>query len=420
LEVVSLARVDFVPEQITQSRLAAWTTDAASTEDVAQDWAFRFSPEFPAELKKLEQLREQLGNLQDQRQEIMVMRELPNRKPSYFRERGNYDTPSFAVSPGVPDMIFPWPTEFPNNRDGLARWTFDRRNPLTARVAVNRWWQMLFGEGLVRTPEDFGNQGQRPTHPALLDYLADQLIDSGWDVKQMLRLMMLSATYQQSVVVDATTLEADPENRWWTRAGSYRWPAETLRDQALAVAGLLDLKLDGAPVKPYDLAEAFAPLPTDGGSLVYRRSLYTYWKRMSPSPVMIALDAVKRDVCQVKRERTTTPAQSLVFLNSPQFVEASRALAVRCWNNQPVEIESAITEMVQQMLSRNPSPRELETLTHLYHDQRSRFEESPESLQAYLNIGHYRIPTELPPAPIGALAVVANTLMGLDQWTTRR
>ncbi len=421
LTIRSLAEPNFVPEQLAEKRNAAWATDSVvSMDEIAEDWALHFSADYQPELKKLEQSREQLGNLQDQRQEIMVMQELPTRKPSFFRERGNYDAPTVEVSPGVPDSIFPLPADFPNNRAGLARWTFDRRNPLTARVAVNRWWQMLFGEGLVRTPEDFGNQGQRPTHSALLDYLADQLIDSGWDVKRTLRLMLLSATYQQSVVADVQTLEADPENRWWTRASSHRWPAETLRDQALAVAGLLDGKMDGAPVKPYDLAEAFAPLPTDGGPLVYRRSLYTYWKRMSPSPVMIALDAVKRDVCQVKRERTTTPAQSLVFLNSPQFVEASRALAARCWQNQPTDVQQALTIMVQEMLSRDPSPRELETLTQLYQEQRQRFEQSPDRLQAYLNIGHYRIPSELPPAPVGALAVVANTLMGLDQWTTRR
>jgi hypothetical protein len=421
LEARALSRSDFNPESLEQQRRAAWAKDTdVSLAELAHDWAIQNGAEYQAELKKLEQLREQRGNLQDQRQEIMVMQELPFRKPSFFRERGDYDARKFEVSAGVPEAIFPWRDDLPNNRDGLARWTFDRRNPLTARVAVNRWWQMLFGEGLVRTPEDFGNQGQRPTHSALLDFLADRLMDSGWDVQETLRLMVLSATYQQSVVADNAILESDPENRWWTRASSHRWPAETLRDQALAVAGLLDTQLDGPPVKPYDLSEAFAPLPTDGGSLVYRRSLYTYWKRMSPSPVMIALDAVKRDVCQVKRERTTTPAQSLVFLNAPQFVEASRALAVRCWDEHSAAIESSITAMIQQMLSREPSPRELEALTKLYHDQRQRFEQSPESLQAYLSIGHYRIPTDLPLAPIGALTVVANTLMGLDQWTTRR
>ncbi|MBL8891305.1 MAG: DUF1553 domain-containing protein [Planctomycetaceae bacterium] len=435
LEARALSKPDFNVSSLAEYRQTAWSDSAATTNErdrssgssqtselveIAEDWALQFSPEYREALQKLEQLRSQLGNLQDRRQEIMVMQELPFKKPSYLRARGDYDAPTTEVSPGVPESIAEWSDSLPENRDGLAKWTFDRRNPLTARVAVNRWWQMLFGEGLVRTPEDFGNQGQRPTHPLLLDYLADFLIDSGWDVKQTIRLMVLSATYQQSVVADAATLEADPENLLWTRASSHRWPAETLRDQALVVAGLLDAKLDGPPVKPYDLAEAFAPLPADGGALVYRRSLYTYWKRMSPSPVMIALDAVKRDVCQVKRERTTTPAQSLVFLNAPQFVEAARALAVRCWNQHPNRIENAISALVREMLSREPSEMEFATLLKLYETQRLRFEQSPDSLQAYLQIGHHRLPAELPAPQLGALAVVANTLMGLDQWTTRR
>ena len=396
---------------------AAWSVDHRDA--LTWDWALNFSPEYTAGLKSLAARREALGNLLDQRREIMVMRELPTPKPTYFRERGEYNLPTKEMSPGVPEAVLPWFDDLPANRLGLARWTFDRRNPLTARVAVNRWWQLLFGDGLVRTPEDFGNQGQRPTHAALLDYLAVDFMDSGWDIKRLIRQMALSATYQQSVVATPATLELDPENRWWTRANSHRWPAETLRDQALAVAGLLDVRLDGPPVKPYDLAEAFAPLPADGGPLVYRRSLYTYWKRMSPSPVMITLDAVKRDVCQVKRERTETPGQSLVFLNAPQFVEASRALALVCWTESP-EPAQAIVGMYQRMLNREPSDRERTVLLELFHDQLKRFQESPQQLEAYLQVGHQRLPAEAPATEIGALAVVANTLMGLDQWTSRR
>jgi hypothetical protein len=277
----------------------------------------------------------------------------------------------------------------------------------------------MFGEGLVRTPEDFGNQGQRPTHADLLDYLAVELIESGWDVKRLLRTMVLSATYQQSVVPDPLAEELDPENRGWSRASAHRWPAETLRDQALAVAGLLDVRMGGPPVKPYDLAEAFAPLPVDAGPQVHRRSLYTYWKRMSPSPVMIVLDAVKRDVCQVKRERTTTPAQSLVFLNAPQFVEAARALAARCWTEHPAP-EPALERMFEYLLARRPAASERELLQRLYDSQRERFAADPDALAAYLQVGHYRMADDLPAQQVGALAVVANTLMGLDQWTTRR
>jgi hypothetical protein len=398
---------------------STWPADHLTDEPLAEDWVLNFSADYANLRGELRSLREQLGNVLDRRREIMVMQELPTPRPTYLRERGDYDAPAQLLTPGVPEAIMPWSADYPDNRLGLARWTFDRRNPLTARVAVNRWWQLMFGEGLVRTPEDFGNQGQRPTHADLLDYLAVELIESGWDVKRLLRTMVLSATYQQSVVPDPLAEELDPENRGWSRASAHRWPAETLRDQALAVAGLLDVRMGGPPVKPYDLAEAFAPLPVDAGPQVHRRSLYTYWKRMSPSPVMIVLDAVKRDVCQVKRERTTTPAQSLVFLNAPQFVEAARALAARCWTEHPAP-EPALERMFEYLLARRPAASERELLQRLYDSQRERFAADPDALAAYLQVGHYRMADDLPAQQVGALAVVANTLMGLDQWTTRR
>ena len=244
-------------------------------------------------------------------------------------------------------------------------------------------------------------------------------MSSGWNVKQLIKTMLLSETYSQAVVTSPEVLEKDPENAAWTRASSHRWPAETLRDQALAVAGLLDARAGGPPVKPYDLAEAFAALPVDRDSGLYRRSLYTYWKRMSPSPVMIALDAGKRDVCQVKRERTTTPAQSLVFLNSPQFVEAARALADSVWA-ETGEPDAAIDRLFERLLARQPKPAERQALTTLYRDQYQRFEQDLNSLDAYLQVGQFRIPAEAAKVEIGSLAVVANALMGLEQWTTRR
>ena len=206
-----------------------------------------------------------------------------------------------AATPGV---LPPMKGSLANNRLGLAKWLTDPDHPLTARVAVNHYWQLIFGEGLVRTPEDFGRQGALPTHPQLLDWLANDFVTHGWDVKRLVKQMVMSTAYRQSSAVTEELLKVDPENEFLARAPSYRWPAEMLRDNVLAASGLLVGKIGGPPVKPYELAASFKPSTPDRGDGLYRRSLFTYWKRTGPAPVMMALDAAKRDVCRVKREVT--------------------------------------------------------------------------------------------------------------------
>jgi len=387
--------------------------------ELAEHWALAFSPAHREYLENLAQHRRQIFDIQNSRTEIMVMKELTSPKPTFLLNRGAYDAPGPEVFPNTPEAVLPFADHLPKNRLGLARWMLDRKNPLTARVAVNRLWQLLFGDGLVRTPEDFGNQGSVPTHPQLLDYLAVDFIQSGWDVKRMIKQMAMSATYQQSSFTNKQTKELDPENMLWSRSNSKRLSAETIRDQALAASGLLVQKMGGPPTRPYDLAEAFSPSNPDGGDAQYRRSLYTYWKRTAPSPAMIALDSAKRDVCQVKRERTVSPAQSLVLLNAPQFVEASRALASSVLSETDND-QQAIAEIFWRLTSRDPTENEALILKKLQVEQLARFIASPEATDQYLQVGNFRIPDQLDAARVASFALLANTLMGLDECTSRR
>ncbi|MBO13835.1 MAG: hypothetical protein CMJ68_24180, partial [Planctomycetaceae bacterium] len=238
--------------------------------------------------------------------EIMVMADLDptRRRQTYVLRRGAYDAPTDPVEPGTPASLPPFPADAPRNRLGLARWLTDPAHPLTPRVAVNRLWQQCFGGGLVRTPEDFGSQGQPPTHPALLDWLSRDFVSGGWDLQRTLRQIVLSSTYRQDSSAAADLLARDPDNQLLARGPSYQWPAEMIRDNVLWASGLLVDKQGGAPARPYDLAVSFKPVRVDTGEGLYRRSLYTFWKRTGPAPVMMTLDASKRDVCVVKRERT--------------------------------------------------------------------------------------------------------------------
>ena len=262
------------------------------------------------------------------------MKEMPHPRPTFLLKRGAYDAPGERVLAGTPASLPPFDSSWPRNRLGLARWLTSPRHPLTARVAVNRWWQAFFGRGIVATPEDFGSQGQLPSHPELLDWLARTLIDSGWDVKRLIRVIVTSATYRQSSDTSSELLARDPENILFARGPRFRLPAEMIRDGALAASGLLVDTIGGPPVKPFQppgLWEEKSGLTyqRDAGAGSHRRSLYTFWKRTSPPPAMLTFDATTREVCAVKRQTTATPLQALVLLNDPQYVEAAGALAQR-------------------------------------------------------------------------------------------
>lgn len=340
--------------------------------------------------KQLASTRLQLCNALDRATEIMVMRELPQSKDSFVLQRGEYGHRLEAVKAATPEVLPAMKESLPNNRLGLAKWMTDPDHPLTARVAVNHYWQLIFGDGIVRTPEDFGRQGALPTHPQLLDWLANDFVAHGWDVKRLLKQMVMSTAYRQSSVVSEEWLMTDPENELLGRAPSYRWPAEMLRDNVLAASGLLVDKIGGPPVKPYELAASFKPSTPDKGQGLYRRSLYTYWKRTGPAPVMMALDASKRDVCRVKRERTSSPLQALAMLNGPQFVEAGRALSQRLLSQHGSEAEDAIVnDMFRILTSRQPSKQEAEVIRSLYTAQRDHFLAHPQAVQQYLANGQF-------------------------------
>ncbi|MCA9213722.1 MAG: DUF1553 domain-containing protein, partial [Planctomycetales bacterium] len=357
-------------------------------------------------------------------EEIMVMRDMENRRKTYLLNRGRYDEPTDEVFPDTPASLLPFPKDAPRNRLGLARWLTDRDNPLTARVAVNRMWKLCFGEGLVRTPEDFGSQGAQPTHPRLLDWLAADFIENGWNVKRLLKQMVMSATYRQrstpkSPAVYAALVRTDPRNELLARASRYRWPAEMIRDNALATSGLLVDKIGGPSAKPYEVAVSFKPIAHEEGEGLYRRSLYTFWKRTAPAPVMMTLDASKRDVCTVQRERTASPLQAFVLLNDPQFVEASRVMAARLLADEP-NIGENIDTAFRRLTSRRPSSTEREILTSLYEKQIEYFAANPDQAAAYLATGNQPEPHGQDRNQVAALTVLINTIMNLDECVMKR
>jgi len=370
---------------------------------------------------RLTAARRKLCEAQDKLQEIMVMREEPNQRDSYLLIRGAYDNRGEEVDPGTPAALPSLPDEAPPNRLGLARWLCDPGHPLTARVAVNRLWQLCFGRGLVRTPEDFGSQGEPPTHPELLDFLAVEFVESGWDVKAMLKQIMMSRTYRQSSRnPNPEIARRDPENRLLARFPSYRLPAEMLRDAALAVSGRLIDRLGGPPVKPYELAASFKPSKPDTGAGLYRRSLYTYWKRTGPAPAMMTLDAAKRDVCRVQRERTSSPLQAFVLMNGPQFVEAARGLAERVIIAHGEDTNAAAAEVFRALTSRRPTDAELQVLAELFSDQYEYFRQHSDRADAYLSIGNAESPRNLDSRAVAAMTVVASTVMNFDDAMMKR
>ena len=303
---------------------------------------------------------------------------------------------------------------------GLARWLTDPDHPLTARVVVNRYWQMIFGLGLVRTPEDFGSQGSNPTYPELLDWLARDFVDRGWDLHHLLRSMVLSATYRQSTFGDKASVEKDPENLTLCRSNPTRLAAEMIRDNALAVSGLLVEKMGGPPVKPYEVAVSFKPMEPDEGEGLYRRSLYTLWKRNAPAPMMVAFDAPKRDVCSLKREPTTSPLQPLVILNGPQFVEAARVMGEKLIAKYQGDRAAVIEEAFYLLTSRKPDREEVRILLDLYEAQRMEFDANPAEANALLEVGDSPVSLYENPREHAAAAVVINAIMNINESLIER
>lgn len=362
--------------------------------------------------------------IEDGLQEIMVMRELPDKRKTYLLNRGAYDKRSDEVFAETPAVLPAFPEQEPRNRLGLARWLTAPENPLTARVAVNRYWQLIFGNGIVATPEDFGQQGSPPTHPELLDWLAFDFQSHGWDIKRLLKQIVMTATYQQVSTASKELFTRDPENRLLARAPSFRLPAEMLRDNALAISGRLVDRLGGPPAKPYEVELSFKPVDRDKGEGLYRRSLYTYWKRTGPAPSMMTLDAAKRDVCRVKRENTSSPLQAFVLMNDPQFVEAARGLAEKLLlqhgdDQNGDDQKQLLVDMFRTLTSRPPSERELEIMADLYQKQKNYFLDNEGLANDYLQNGDYKPNPKLDPHQLAAISSLVNTLMSFDESVMR-
>ena len=375
---------------------------------------------FHAQLAALTKARAAVTKLAEEAKEIMVMRELPQPKPAYVLKRGEYDQRGERVSADTPAALPPFPAGQPRNRLGLARWLTDPRHPLMARVTVNRFWQATFGRGLVKTAEDFGTQGERPEYPALLDWLAGEFVRSGWDVKALLKTIVTSRTYRQRSFASPENAADDPENIRLARGPSHRLPAEMIRDQALAASGLLVEKIGGPPVFLYDHPESFKPEPAGKGEALYRRSLYTFWRRNGPAPVLEAFDVPNRVVCVAKRDTTSTALHALVLLNGPQFVEAARVLAEELHRAHAGQDEVLVAQAFQRVTGRTPDSTEQPILLHLLKEQREWFEKQPAQAAAYLKVGERPAAAKLPAPEIAAVATLVNTLMNHDLFSVKR
>ena len=361
--------------------------------------------------------------------EVMVMEEMKSPRPAYVLDRGQYDAKTEEVEPGTPIEVLAFPPDFPKNRLGLAKWLFDPQHPLTARATVNRYWQMVFGQGIVKTARDFGSQGALPSHPQLLDWLARYLIDQKWDLRALLKIMVMSNTYQRSSHATEENMRIDPENVFLARGSSYRYPAEMIRDNALAASGLLVRKVGGPSVKPYQpkglwiekgtFSHRLLRYQEGTGEDLYRRSLYTFVKRTSPHPVMTVFDAPNRDVCTVTRESTNTPLQALVLLNDPQFVESAKVLAERVLLAKS-ELSDQIKLAFRLVSGRAPQSDEVKVLEGTFDRERIKFLNEPTAAEQLLQVGAYRISSSLEQVSVAAMTIVCSTLINHDEAYMKR
>ena len=360
----------------------------------------------------------------------MVMQDQEQMRETFVLLRGAYDKPGKKVSASTPHFLPSLPAAESANRLDMARWLTDAKHPLTARVAMNRLWYQVFGRGIVETLEDFGTQGAWPTHPDLLDWLAVEFVESGWDVKHMLRLMVASATYRQSSRVDKRRLAIDPDNRLLSRGPRFRMTAEMIRDNALSVSGLLQYPIGGPSVRPYqpdgiwtevsvaDDSYSGGPYVQDHGTALYRRSLYTWWKRTCPPPPLNTLDAPEREFCSVRRSRTNTPLQALVLMNDPTFVEASRVFAeqiLKAADNEQQRIDYAF----RAALSRRPSEQESHVIRRVLQRQLAIFQANPAAAEQLLKVGESPADSSLDKTQLAAWATITSMIFNLDEFVTK-
>ena len=409
-EILAVAPANRAPEQV--ARLRQYYVD--NVDPLTRQWK-----------EELTQTTTKITELDKAIPVTMVMGEMTPRRPTHILRRGQYDQPGDEVQPGVLSAFTGLPSEGATRLD-LARWMTHPKHPLTARVAVNRWWEMLFGTGIVETSEDFGIQGAPPSHPELLDWLSTELIATKWDTRAMLKKIVLSATYRQSSHATREMLEHDPRNRLFTRGPRYRLPAESVRDNALAISGLLVERVGGPSVKPYqpeglwedvsvERREKYAP---DLGDGLYRRSMYTFWKRTCPPPGMTTFDAPDRETCLIRRARTNTPLQALVLLNDPTYIEASRKFAERVLGQAPDD-SARLGRAFELAVSRSPEPEETAVLLQLLQTARQKFKADGPAAEKLLAIGHSPREASIPAAELAAWTTVASVILNLDETISK-
>lgn len=387
----------------------------------------RIDPEYSALQIKLTNAKKDKLAIEESSASVMVMREMSPPRETFVLKRGQYDQPSERVYSTVPTSLLHNGSQAPKNRMELAKWLVSDTNPLTARVTVNRWWQNLFGTGIVKTAEDFGLTGDTPSHPELLDFLARNLMENGWNVKATLKMIVMSSTYQQESRIQPAMLDRDPENRLLARGPRNRLPAETIRDNALAISGLLKNRLGGPSVKPYQPAGLWEDVTVnrqgkyvaDVGEGLYRRSLYTFWKRTCPPPSMMSFDAPMREVCTARRARTNTPLQSLVLLNDPTYVECARSLAEHMMH-EGVAVNDRIDAGFLRGVSRKATPEEQAILGQVLETAKQQFAANPTSAQSLNSTGATAPNPAIDPVELASWTIVASTLLNLDETISKR
>lgn len=422
-----LGDADSVPADIAAILATAKKLSGPQQTRVRNFYRRAHSPEFKQVFDDVEKWREENTAIDKAIPTTMVAKESDKMRDTFMLMRGEYDKKGDKVSAGVPSIFPPLPAGTPTNRLGLAQWLISPDHPLTARVTVNRLWQQFFGVGLVKTTEDFGVQGDAPSHPELLDWLATELVRSGWNVQRVQRLMVTSATYRQTSKAALALIARDPENRLLARGPRFRVDGEVLRDTALFVGGLLVEQRGGRPAKPYEpggLWEAVSfnnsqKYVQDKGEGNYRRSLYTYWKRQSPPPNMLIFDAPTREYCVVRRPRTNTPLQALVLLNDPQFVEAARGFADRILREGGRSTASRLAFAFRQATGRSPAGDEVKVLEDVLKKELAGFRARPEDAKKLTSVGAYRAVSGADAAELAAWTTVASLLLNLDEAVTK-
>ena len=425
-EVALIAKADPLPELLA---IAEDERTQEQKDQIFEIYLNRQVPEYGQLKKQIAETKAKIERLKKPLTSVMVMKDIEKPRMTYVLDRGQYDAPNKEqpVSPGVPDFLPEFDGKYAANRLGMAQWLTSPDHPLTARVTVNRIWKLFMGNGLVESVEDFGLQGTWPSHPDLLDWLAADFIEHEWNLKRLVRMIVMSQAYQQASTYSEQQLSIDPQNQFLSSGPRFRLGGEFLRDQVLAVSGLLNPQMGGPGVKPYQPPGLWNEVSLDGGlrfkrdagDKLYRRSLYTYWKRSSPPPNMVIFDAPTREKCTVRRGKTNTPLQALVLMNDPQFVEAARIFAERILKHESKDVEQKLEFAFMEALSRKPGSDELELLSRLLERELAQFKKHPEKAKQLLQVGEKKADPQLDPPSLAAWTIITNLIFNLDEFVTR-